>query len=47
MREPSDGSYRPFQIQQLTLSARGVAHVACYFDLSLFAVFNLPEVLRA
>ncbi|WP_236789128.1 sigma-70 family RNA polymerase sigma factor [Amycolatopsis sp. GM8] len=37
--------YRPFNLPVLTLSASGVEHVACFFDLSLFAKFGLPEVL--
>jgi RNA polymerase sigma-70 factor, ECF subfamily len=39
-----DGVFRAFQMQQLTLGAAGVAHVACYFDTALFEVFGLPEV---
>lgn len=42
-----DGVHRAFQLQQLTLSATGVAHVACYFDTALFAAFGLPEELGA
>jgi RNA polymerase sigma-70 factor, ECF subfamily len=42
-----DGAFRPFQLQQLTLTEHGVAHVACFFDLDLFGVFGLPEVLPA
>ncbi|MET1007688.1 MAG: sigma-70 family RNA polymerase sigma factor [Propionibacteriaceae bacterium] len=44
MRNP-DGSYRPFQIQQLTIGSGGVSHVAAYFDLALFERFGLPERL--
>jgi len=44
LRQP-DGRHRAFQLQQLTLSPAGVSHVAAYFDLSLFQVFGLPEVL--
>jgi RNA polymerase sigma-70 factor (ECF subfamily) len=40
-----DGVRRPFQLQQLTVTEAGVAHVACYFDLGLFAAFGLPESL--
>jgi RNA polymerase sigma-70 factor (ECF subfamily) len=40
-----DGVHRAFQLQQLTLTEQGVAHVACYFDASLFARFGLPEVV--
>jgi RNA polymerase sigma-70 factor (ECF subfamily) len=39
------GVHRPFQLQQLTLTERGVSHVACYFDLTLFSAFGLPEAL--
>jgi RNA polymerase sigma-70 factor (ECF subfamily) len=39
-----DDVFRAFQMQQLTLGATGVAHVACYFDTGLFEVFGLPEV---
>jgi RNA polymerase sigma-70 factor, ECF subfamily len=41
-----DDVFRAFQLQQLTLSEAGVAHVACYFDTELFEVFGLPEVWR-
>lgn len=41
----NDGTHRAFQLQQLTLSATGVAHVACYFDMGLFATFGLPDTL--
>lgn len=44
MRGP-DGVHRPFQIQQLTLGAGGVTHVAVFFDLTLFPRFGLPDVL--
>jgi RNA polymerase sigma-70 factor (ECF subfamily) len=40
-----DGVHRPFQIQQLTVTAGGVSHVTAYFDLKLFTTFGLPEVL--
>jgi RNA polymerase sigma-70 factor (ECF subfamily) len=42
-----DNIYRPFNLPVLTLSASGVAHVACFFDLRLFATFGLPETLPA
>lgn len=45
-READADVFRPFQIQQLTLIEAGVAHVACYFDLGLFGLFGLPEVLE-
>ncbi|GAA1788848.1 sigma-70 family RNA polymerase sigma factor [Planosporangium flavigriseum] len=37
--------YRPFNLPVLTLSASGVTHVACFFDVRLFATFGLPETL--
>jgi RNA polymerase sigma-70 factor (ECF subfamily) len=40
-----DGVHRPFQLQQLTLTEHGVSHVACYFDLTLFGAFGLPDRL--
>ncbi len=43
----ADGVFRPFQIQQLTVTAAGVSHTACYFDTSLFAAFGMPEELPA
>jgi len=43
----ADGVHRAFQLQQLTVTATGVTHVTCYFDLELFARFGLPEVLPA
>lgn len=42
-----DGVYQPFNLPVLTLSASGVAHVACFFDLRLFATFGLPGTLPA
>ncbi|MBA2560848.1 MAG: sigma-70 family RNA polymerase sigma factor [Propionibacteriales bacterium] len=42
-----DGVHRQFQLQVLTVSASGVAHVSCFFDVRLFAHFGLPESLDA
>lgn len=42
-----DDTYRPFNLPVLTLSASGITHVACFFDLRLFATFGLPETLPA
>ncbi len=42
-----DGVHRAFQLQALTLSGSGVSHVASFFDVDLFARFNLPETLPA
>ena len=47
MRDGASGVFRPFQLQQLTLVEAGVAHVACYFDTTLFKGFDLPEQLEA
>jgi RNA polymerase sigma-70 factor, ECF subfamily len=47
MRSPEDGVYRPFQLPVLTLHGDRVAHVASFFDVSLFTVFGLPESLPA
>jgi RNA polymerase sigma-70 factor, ECF subfamily len=43
----NDGTWQPFQLQVLTLSAAGISHVAAFFDLSLFPTFGLPETLLA
>jgi RNA polymerase sigma-70 factor, ECF subfamily len=37
--------YRPFNLPVLTLSADGVSHVSCFFDLRLFETFGLPPTL--
>jgi RNA polymerase sigma-70 factor (ECF subfamily) len=42
-----DDVYRAFNMPVLTVSATGVTHVACFFDLKLFARFGLPETLPA
>jgi RNA polymerase sigma-70 factor (ECF subfamily) len=42
-----DGIHRAFHLQVLTLTASGVAHVAAFFDVGLFAAFGLPETLPA
>jgi len=44
MRE-SDGGHHAFQIQVPTVTAAGIAHVAAFFDRTLFARFGLPELL--
>lgn len=43
----ADGVHRAFQLQVLTLTAEGVAHVACFFDTGLFGAFDLPETYPA
>jgi len=42
-----DGVHRAFQLQVLTVTSSGVAHVGCFFDTGLFASFGLPETLAA
>jgi RNA polymerase sigma-70 factor (ECF subfamily) len=42
-----DDLYRPFNLPVLTLRGDQVGHVACFFDLSLFATFGLPATLPA
>ncbi len=44
MRGP-DGRHHAFQIQVPTLTERGVAYVAAFFDLDLFDRFGLPRLL--
>lgn len=38
-----DGVHRPFQLHVLDVTAGGVAHVVCFFDLDLFEKFGLPQ----
>lgn len=42
-----DGVHRAFQLHALDVTAEGVAHVGCFFDLRLFQTFGLPEILPA
>jgi RNA polymerase sigma-70 factor (ECF subfamily) len=42
-----DGVHRPFQLHVLSINESGVGHVVCFFDLSLFPTFGLPELLPA
>ena len=42
-----DGAHRPFQLHVLSVTESGVGHVVCFFDLSLFPTFGLPEILPA
>ena len=37
-----DGTHQAFQLQVLQLAGDGVAHVAAFFDTSLFTTFGLP-----
>jgi RNA polymerase sigma-70 factor (ECF subfamily) len=41
----SDGAFRPFQLQVLTLRGTRVSHVVAFFDTALFPAFGLPERL--
>lgn len=41
-----DGHHRAFQLQVLDVGEGGVAHVATFFDPSLFEAFGLPAVLE-
>jgi RNA polymerase sigma-70 factor (ECF subfamily) len=45
MRDPVTRAHRAFQIQVLTLTAAGVVHAVAFFDLTLFDVFGLPQLL--
>lgn len=40
-----EGVHVAFQLHVVDVTARGVAHVACFFDLRLFERFGLPEQL--
>ncbi len=42
-----DGTFRPFHLQVLTITADGVSHVGAFFDTGLFASFGLPDHLPA
>jgi RNA polymerase sigma-70 factor (ECF subfamily) len=46
MKQP-DGIHSAFQLQVLTLTAKGVSHVSTFFDTTLFAEFGLPEYVTA
>jgi RNA polymerase sigma-70 factor (ECF subfamily) len=43
----ADGTFEPFQLQVLSLRGEQVAHVAAFFDPSLFPTFGLPTLLPA
>jgi RNA polymerase sigma-70 factor (ECF subfamily) len=43
----ADGVHHAHQIQVLTITAKGIAHVGAFFDTTLFATFGLPAVLPA
>ena len=38
-----EGVHRAFQLQVLTITADGVSHVGCFFDVALFHAFGLPD----
>jgi RNA polymerase sigma-70 factor (ECF subfamily) len=40
----ADGVHHAHQIQVLTITAKGIAHVGAFFDTTLFATFGLPDV---
>jgi RNA polymerase sigma-70 factor (ECF subfamily) len=42
-----DGIHRAFQLQVLTMTGAGVAHVASFFDINLFERFGLPATQPA
>jgi RNA polymerase sigma-70 factor (ECF subfamily) len=39
--------FRPFNMPVLTIGPAGVTHVTCFFDLTLFPTFGLPDSLPA
>src|SRR5262245_9500745 len=40
-----DGTWKPFQLNVLTLTKTGIGHVTAFFDLDLFTKFGLPSTL--
>jgi RNA polymerase sigma-70 factor, ECF subfamily len=40
-----DGAFHPFQLQVVELAAGGISHVTAFFDLTLFPLFGLPDVV--
>lgn len=43
-----DGGFEPFQLQVLEVGRSGrIRHVTAFFDLSLFPIFGLPDLLPA
>nr|WP_308212563.1 RNA polymerase subunit sigma-70 [Actinomadura madurae] len=40
-----NGVHSPYQLQVLSITGDGVAHVSVFFDTSLFSLFGLPERL--
>ena len=47
MRDFENGGFYPFQLPVITMDGDRIAHVGCFFDLSLFPIFGLPESLPA
>nr|WP_281172664.1 sigma-70 family RNA polymerase sigma factor [Jiangella gansuensis] len=43
----ADGVHRPFAVQVVTMTPAGISHIAQFFDVSLFPLFGLPDVLPA
>jgi RNA polymerase sigma-70 factor (ECF subfamily) len=46
-RLDKDDSWRAFQLQVMTMTAGGIAHVTAFFDLALFPTFGLPTTMPA
>lgn len=42
-RRDEEGVHRPYQLQVLSITSDGVAHVSAFFDTSLFPLFGLPQ----
>ncbi|TMQ91473.1 sigma-70 family RNA polymerase sigma factor [Actinomadura soli] len=42
-----DGVHRAYQLQVISITDEGVAHVSAFFDTSLYPLFGLPEELPA
>ncbi len=44
-KRDADGVHSAYQLQVLSITGDGVAHVSVFFDTSLFPLFGLPEAL--
>ncbi|HEY7484839.1 MAG TPA: sigma-70 family RNA polymerase sigma factor [Streptosporangiaceae bacterium] len=44
-RRNAAGAHVPFQLQVLSITPDGIGHVGAFFDVSLFPLFGLPDVL--
>lgn len=42
LKDPADGTYRAFTVQLLTLTNKGISHVANFMDTEVFGLFGLP-----